>query len=131
VVDVNYLLDTHALLWAVEGDPRLGKKASRALAGCEGEDLAVSDMSFLEIAMLERRGKIILTESVADYLSGIQSRFTVLPIGARIASEAMTLKLEQADPFDRVLVATARFHNLPMISRDRRIRESGFVKTLW
>jgi len=128
---VKYLLDTHALLWAVEGDERLGKEARRAVANCGSDELSISDISLLEIAMLERKGKIVLARKVSDYLTDLQCRFMTLPIGGRIAAESMNLELDQADPFDRVLVATAQYHRLPLITRDRRIRDSEIIETLW
>lgn len=128
---MKYLLDTHALLWAVEGDERLGKEARRVVASCGSDELSIADISLLEIAMLERKGKIVLSRKVSDYLTDLQRRFMTLPVGGRIAAESMNLELDQADPFDRVLVATARFHRLPLITRDRRIRDSEIIETIW
>lgn len=128
---LRYLLDTHAVLWSAEDDPRLGPRAREALLRCPATDVALSDITLFEIAMLLEKGRIHLSLPLAEYLADLERRFKVLPIFSAIAAEAMRLPLPQGDPFDRIITATARYHGLPLISRDRHIADSGLVETLW
>jgi PIN domain nuclease of toxin-antitoxin system len=128
---VRALLDTHAVLWAAEDDGRLGAGARRFLSETPVGEAAVADISLLEIAMLAAKGRIRLAVPCATYLEGLIRNFPIVPIDAGIAAEAMDLKLAQADPFDRVIVATARRHGVPLLTRDAAIRESGLVETFW
>lgn len=128
---MKFLLDTHAVIWAVENDPRLGNQARNLLSTASGEDVAISDISLLEISMLHQKGRLSVKSSVKQYLRALQEQFVVLSIEADIAAEAMTLDLEQGDPFDRVLVATARTYHIPLLTRDRQICQSGLVSTFW
>jgi PIN domain nuclease of toxin-antitoxin system len=127
---VKVLLDTHAVLWAVSGDKRLSD-AAREWTERDGPSLAISDMTLLEIAMLEAKGRIACADGLEETLRTIASNVSVLPIDAVIAAEAMTLDLPQGDPFDRVIVATARRHGLPLLTRDRAIGRSGLVRVIW
>jgi len=43
----------------------------------------------------------------------------------------MDLNLPQSDPFDRIIVASAQHHALPLLTRDQNISDSGLVKVVW
>jgi len=128
---VKVLLDTHAVLWAAEGDKRLGSSAADLLKNLKAGDPVISDITLLEIAMLVKKSRIHLMVSTMEYLRGIQRNYPPLTITAEIAAIAMDLNLPQADPFDRIIVASARHHGLPLLSRDQNITDSGLVKVVW
>lgn len=128
---VTAVLDTHAVLWAVLNDTRLGKRARAFIEGAEPETLAISDMTLLEIAILETKGRIEVESGIEDILGEIQIRLQVLKMDARVTTEAMQLELPQADPFDRVIVATAIQQQVPLLTRDRVITKSGLVPVIW
>jgi PIN domain nuclease of toxin-antitoxin system len=125
------LLDTHAVLWAAENDARLGVEAAAFIRACQSGDVVMSDLTLLEIAMLVKKGRVSLNVPLRDYLRGLQSTYPVLAIDADISALAMDLDLPGADPFDRVIVATALHHELPLATRDRVIAGANVVRTLW
>lgn len=128
---MKYLLDTHAVLWALADDSRLGKKARKAIEQADPSDLVISDITLLEIAMLANRGRITLADSLGRFLAEVAGAFRVLPINPAIAEIATTLRLEQSDPFDRVIAASARHHKLRLLSRDRHLAACRDVETVW
>jgi len=128
---VKYLLDTHAVVWLFEGSAKLGSKAKRALSGLTGEDIAISDITLLELALLSKRNVIALQPDAKRWLAAVALDLTVLPINAAIADAATSLDLPQGDPFDRVIVATAKSYDLLLITKDRDITASKLVATLW
>lgn len=128
---MKYLLDTHSVLWASEADPRLGARANAALQQCASGDAVISDITLLEIAMLVQKERIRIAVPIKRYLLEIQTHYPVLSIEAHIASEAFCLPMPNGDPFDRVIVATARYHALPLITRDQSITRSGLVDVIW
>jgi PIN domain nuclease of toxin-antitoxin system len=117
------LLDTHALLWLVEGSDRLGLKARKRIEANTG-DIQLSAMSFWEIAMLIDKGRIALSLPLTmwtERLLGLGS-FRVTSISAAIASDAGGLPGDvHGDPSDRMIIATARSLGCPIMTADRHI----------
>ena len=129
---MKVILDTHALVWAAEDSLRLGKAAREALSGLMREDIGVSALSLLELSMLVSKGRLqVCDDDGAKAIESLASRVTVIPLDAGTAWEAMTLRLPQSDPFDRVIVATAKRLGLPLVTKDRLIRKARLVPTIW
>ena len=125
------LLDTHAVLWAAEGDDRLGSSAAALLRTFQIGEAVIADITLLEIAMLAKKERIRLSVSAGEYLRGIQRNFPPLPITSEIAALAMEIELPHGEPFDRIIVASARHHELPLLTRDENISASGLVRVIW
>jgi PIN domain nuclease of toxin-antitoxin system len=131
-IPMKLILDTHALVWAAENSTQLGKNAKEALTGLGRDDIGVSALSLLELAMLVSKGRLQVSNADgAKAIGNLASRVTVVPLDAETAWEAMTLDLPQSDPFDRVIVATAKRLNMPLVTKDRQIRKARLVTTLW
>jgi PIN domain nuclease of toxin-antitoxin system len=128
---VSLVLDTHAALWLVQGDSRLGDQARQRIESARSGDLAISDMVLLELAMLIEKRRVVVKVDPAIFLDRLANRFVVVPVNGTIAVEAMSLDLVQGDPFDRVCVATARHLNAELVTRDAAIRQSGLVRVVW
>ena len=128
---MTFLLDTHAALWLLEGNPKLGVAARQAIGTEPGGSVALSDISLLEIAMLAQRRVIKLKPDLELGLRSIAEQLIILPITAGIAADAVKLTWKQKDPFDRVITATARIHGLTLVTKDRAIIRSEVVPTLW
>jgi PIN domain nuclease of toxin-antitoxin system len=124
-------LDTHAVIWAAEGDERLGASAGELLRSLKAGEAVLSDITLLEIAMSAKKGRIELSVSAEEYLRAIQRNYPLLTITSEIASLAVDLDLPQGDPFDRIIVASAMHHELPLLTRDKNIFASGLVRTVW
>jgi PIN domain nuclease of toxin-antitoxin system len=116
---MRLLLDTHALLWALEDDPRLGQQA-RALLGAPQEAVFVSLASAWEMAIKQSLGKLRLSQPVerimAERLPSL--RVGLLPIDIRHVGRVETLPFHHRDPFDRMLAAQALVEGLALISSD-------------
>lgn len=127
------LLDTHAWIWWINGDRQLPPDVSAALdeLPAEGRPL-LSDISLWEVAMLVTLDRLRLTVPLDQWLQRAADprAVRVLPITPAVALEVTRLpKGFRRDPADRVIVATARAHNCPVITRDRAILRSGLVTT--
>jgi len=125
------LLDTHALIWWVEGDPRISSRL-RALLGRAEEDVFVSAASAWEIATKARSGKLTSPKVLlADFADAIETLgFLPLPIDLRHGQDAGQLPGPHRDPFDRMLAAQARAGGLTLVSADPAFAALG-VATLW
>jgi PIN domain nuclease of toxin-antitoxin system len=128
---VNYLLDTHTIIWLLENSPKLGAAARLVTAQAADRDLAISDFSLLEIALLVKKGRLTVATEPDKVLPRIAALFTVLPLSADIAWDAANLELPHGDPFDRVITATARCHRLTLITKDEKITAARLVPVVW
>lgn len=128
---VDALVDTHAVIWSIQTDSRLGPAARELIRRSQVGSLAIADVTLLEIALLIDKKRIGVAAPPAQFLREIESNYRVFPITGSIAHDAVKLPLPHSDPFDRVIVATARYHKLPLITRDRHITASGCVETIW
>ena len=111
------LLDTHALLWAIEGGRQLHPSTLDAIF--VNNRVYVSAASYWEIAIKAALGKLQLGN---DPLAFIQaSDFTELPVNFRHAEIAANLPLHHRDPFDRMLIAQAQVEELTLVTDDAQI----------
>jgi PIN domain nuclease of toxin-antitoxin system len=128
------LLDTHAWLWWVGHDSRLGRLALEGLDALPaGDRPCLSDISLWEVAMLAEQQRITLIPSIAGWLEAAAhpKSVRIVPITAAIAAETATLPASfHRDPADRVIVATSRVLQIPLCTRDRLILRSKLV-TRW
>ena len=128
---MKLLLDTHALLWWLDGDAKL-ILAARSLIADESNEIFVSAASAWEISTKVRIGKLPGAVEVAAKLPQIivSQGFDALPITIDHAQRAGALPGPHRDPFDRMLAAQAQAENMPIISRDA-IFDTYAVARLW
>ena len=128
------LFDTHVLLW-LSVDP--GKLSSRARVAVEnarknGEGMAISDITLLELATMARKGRLQLNMTFESFLQEIEARFTILPITGRACVRTTTLPAAYPkDPADRVIGATTLVEGLTLLTADREILRSKAIPTIW
>jgi PIN domain nuclease of toxin-antitoxin system len=127
------LVDTQAVIWLTQASSLLSKSAAQALAKGRIEgDLAISDITLREIAMLVSRGRVIVSGPLEVYLEFIESLFKVLPITAKIAERSVRFgPAYPNDPADRIIGATAIVHGARLVTKDELIRASGEVDCVW
>lgn len=126
------LLDTHAWIWWLGGDPRLGRSTSAALSRLPRDARpAISAISLWEAAMLAALHRLELKVTFDAWLALAADPVCVrvIPITAPIAAEVARLPDSfQRDPADRLIVATARVHGLRVVTKDAAIAKSGLVR---
>lgn len=119
---MKVLLDTHAWLWMLTEPARLG--AALDLVRDPDSELLLSAASTWEIVIKHGTGRLDLPEPPATYVPARvrSTRVTPVPIEHRHTVEVAALPLRHRDPFDRLLVATARVLGVPILTADARIR---------
>ena len=131
------VLDTHVLVWWVSGAAeKLSKPAAAALGKARGKEASVfvSAISAWEIAVLIQKGRLVLSMDVEEWLSHAASlpELRFLPVDRHTAVQSVRLPGDfHSDPADRLIVATARRLNLPLVTADERIRNYQQVKSIW
>ncbi len=128
------LLDTHVVLWLTTDPAKLSGKAKSAIedARKNGDGLAISDITLLELATLASKGRVRLDISLESFLQEVEARFVVLPISGRSCARAIGLPATYPrDPADRIIGATALVEGFSLITADREIHRSKVVHTIW
>jgi PIN domain nuclease of toxin-antitoxin system len=127
--------DTHTVLWYLLQNPSLSNTALRYLedAAAAGESIAVSPISLAEIVYLIEKKRLPaaayeqLNNALADPDYGIEEA----PFNGEVVAAMLKVPRAQVpDLPDRIVAATGVYLNVPVISRDGRIRASS-VKTIW
>lgn len=126
------LLDTHAWIWWLDRDPRLGKGTLDALDALSPTTRPVlCDISLWEVAMLVERGRLSFSVSFPEWLEVAAHPRTVRlqPVTQAIALAVAGLPRSfHRDPADRLIVATCRVLDTPLVTRDRLISASRLTK---
>ncbi|OAH98483.1 twitching motility protein PilT [Methylomonas methanica] len=125
------LLDTHALLWWLDGDEKLSRIAKEWIAE-PSHVILVSAASAWEIATKVRIGKLPGAEAVVDSFQDClkEQGFTPLAITTDHALRAGCLPGPHRDPFDRMLIAQAQAENIALISNEALFDSYG-VRRIW
>jgi PIN domain nuclease of toxin-antitoxin system len=124
------LLDTHALVWWLEGKDNLSRKARTAIEDLE-TDVFVSAVSGLELAIKAQIGKFKPVELVDGLEREVQEEgFIELPVSMAHALLAGRLASPHKDPFDRLLIAQAQAEDLPIISNEK-IFDGFSIRRIW
>jgi PIN domain nuclease of toxin-antitoxin system len=128
---MRVLLDTHTLLWWLDGDRKLPKTV-RQLLGDATTEVLVSSASVWEITTKARIGKLPgALEVAADVPACVaQQGFSGLPISLEHGQRAGSLPGPHRDPFDRMLIAQAQAENLPLVTNERVFDTYG-IRRIW
>jgi PIN domain nuclease of toxin-antitoxin system len=129
---MRFLLDTHALLWALAEPRRLSARAA-ALIRAPTNEVVVSAASAWEIATKFRLGRLPGAEPIvagfAAHLSTLRAE--ELPIRSIHALRAGSFMLDHRDPFDRMLAAQAMVEGVPLLTDDPAFAAFPELETLW
>ena len=128
---MRLLLDTHALIWWLEGSSRLSPSARQAMEN-EEHDVLTSAATAWEITTKHRLGKLPGADLIAADVAGAiaDQGFGELAITVDDAARAGALPGPHRAPFDRMLIAQAQAHNLVLISSESLFERYG-VRRLW
>jgi PIN domain nuclease of toxin-antitoxin system len=129
------LLDTQVVAWTVGGPERLSKAARRAVEReSRRSGLFIASATLYELAQLAASGAIRIKRTPAEWLKDVvrEAGLGIRDITTDIAAVAAHLPTDvPADPFDRLITATAIVERIPLVTADGRIRASRVVKTIW
>ena len=125
------LLDTHAFLWFVFGDPRLSERAQDVILDPKTEKI-LSVGSLWEIVIKTQLEKLQLGMSIEEFVGDhvIGRILTLLTIEPPHLLTYFELPLHHRDPFDRLLVAQALTLNIPIVTGDLKFKPYG-VDVVW
>jgi len=119
------LLDTHVMVWLVQGDQRLSGQAREQIDSAAATQQAwVSAITPWEIGMLVAKGRLALASDVGQWIRAVLAlpglRLAALEPEIAVASSRLPGDLH-GDPADRILAATARHLGATLITADERL----------
>ncbi|MBI2707948.1 MAG: type II toxin-antitoxin system VapC family toxin [Proteobacteria bacterium] len=136
--NVHLLLDTHIFIWLMNGDKSLSSDSQNQIEKVVAEEggIGISAISLWEIGTLYSRNKILLNQPCLSWLThSLQAPgIHLIELTPEIAVESCSLPNEfHGDPADRIIVATSRILDAPLLTRDQKILtygKGGFVKSI-
>ncbi len=129
---MKVLLDTCAIIWLGTKESNL-TRATLDLLMAEDTEVCVSAVSMMELSCLQAKQRVDLGKSWQEWWDDllVMNGWTCLSITPAIAREAYSLPEPfHRDPADRLLVATARIENAPLITGDSLLIDYPHVSTL-
>jgi PIN domain nuclease of toxin-antitoxin system len=118
-------------LWSLLEPDRLSRTVRRSIAAKETE-LWLSPISIWEFLMLAEKGRLSLHLDAGEWLAEAWrlAPLREAPLTREIVLETLRVELAHGDPADRFLVATARVHELTLVTADRRLIDAKGVRVL-
>ena len=127
---MDYILDTHVLLWSMFESAKLSQSAQEILMDRKSRRF-VSISSMWEIAIKNRIGKLPLPNGLANVFSTVEKRgYGILAVDQQHIEIYNTLPLLHRDPFDGIIVATALLEDMTIITADENIQKYD-VPWIW
>ena len=127
---MDLLLDTHTLIWFLNGDEKLPGNVRDAIENPDNSKF-VSIASIWEISIKISLDKFRFPKGFQRFLEMVyKNGFEILPITFDHAMIVSTLEFIHHDPFDRLLIAQCKNDNLILATKDENIRKYQ-IKTIW
>lgn len=129
------VLDTHTILWFLSGDPRLSATARNFItnASTAGNDLAISSITLIEMVYLIEKGRVPAGRftQIIQMTRQPGAGLVEIAVDAEIARSLSKIDIAKVpDMPDRTIAATALYLQVPVVSKDGKIRLSGLT-TIW
>lgn len=126
---MELLLDTHALIWFLNGDDRISVKVKREIENPENSKI-VSIASIWEIAIKISFGKLRFSDGFNHFLNLLEENGFEIPITFEHAIVLSSLDFIHRDPFDRLLVSQCIANQLTIATKDENIRKYN-IQAIW
>lgn len=120
---MNYLLDTHVVLWMAIDSPLISNSAKQVILNINCEKY-VSIVSGWEVALKISAGKLGITGGVDEFFEICdQNGISIINIKREYIRVLSDLPLVHKDPFDRLLIATAKVEGLAFLTADKNVQK--------
>ena len=128
------LLDTHVWWWSLTEPENLTQHIAGVISEAKTDERFIASISIWEFAMMAAKRRIELTISPRQWLRRAigETGITVIDLSPEIAIDSCSLPgTFHKDPADRLIVSTARIHELTLLTKDQKILDYPHVKTGW
>lgn len=128
------LLDTHTWIWSQSATKQLSDRVKKLIRNTLTDQRAIASISIWEFAMMVAKGRINVKIDPRLWLDNAieNTGLKIIELSPEIALESCNLPGDfHRDPADQIIVATARIHNLTLLTKDRKILDYRHVNALW
>ena len=129
------VFDTHAWIWFISNPELLSNRAKKAVqAAVEEKSILISSISAWEVALLVTKKRLKLTLDVVDWIAKSESLpfIQFVPVTNSIAVKSINLPMPlHPDPADRIIIATALTAGAPLITKDKKLLDYSYIRTIW
>ncbi len=129
------LLDTHAWVWFIDDPSQLSEPARKVTEAAQTKgSIVISSISCWEVAMLSASGRLKLKIDVRDWIAKCEALpfLNFVPVDNAIFLRSVFLPAPlHADPADRIIVATALSKDIPIVTKDQKIRDYPRIESIW
>ena len=128
---MQYLLDTNAVIRHFANFGKIGKTAKDIIQKGENyeHELFISIISLMEIMFLAEKKRIPINLSETIKLIRKKSCYSIIDFDTEILQVAETIDFYELH--DRLILATAKYFNCPIISSDKKFKEITDIETVW
>lgn len=133
----KYILDTHALIWFVEGNKRLSESVKTIIIAADSQ-MVLPLIALAEAAVIIERGRTTITD-VSRFLTRVyaDTRIEIFPLTLDVFERSLTPEgLRIPELHDRFIVSTGLHlqdlgETVEIITKDQAITDAGVLKTVW
>ncbi len=129
---MNFVTDTHALLWWFIDSPKLSPKSAEILQGCEnGENIIfIPSIVIAEAFSIFEKKRIFFDFKKLFKNIDESDNFVLIPLDYPILRKMIDLR-DIPELHDKIIVSTALYLTLPLITKDKTIQKLPYIKTIW
>ena len=129
---MNFVTDTHALLWWFTDSPKISPKASEVFERCElGENIIfIPSIVIAEALSIFEKKRIAFDFKKLLRKINESNNFVIIALDSTILQKMVDLK-DVSELHDKIIVSTAKYLNLPVITKDEFIQSLLYIKTIW
>ncbi len=129
---MNFVTDTHALLWWFVDNPKISIKASAIFERCENGENVIFVPSIVIAEALSIFDKKRISFNFRRLLRKINEseNFTLIALDYPILQKMITLK-NIPELHDKIIASTAKYLNIPIITKDKFLQKLSNIKTIW
>lgn len=129
---MNFVADTHALLWWFTDSPRISSKASEFFEECEKGESIIFIPSIVIAEALSIFDKKRLSFDFKNLFKKIKAseNFVLIALDYPILEKMVALK-EIPELHDKIIVSTAKYLKVPIVTKDKILQNLPSIKTIW
>ncbi len=129
---MNFITDTHALLWWFIDSPKISPKASEIFEKCEeGENIIfIPSIVIAEALSIFDKKRISFDFKKLFKQINDSENFVLIALDYPILQKMVALK-DISELHDKIIVSTAKHLKLPVITKDKVIQKLPYIKTVW